>query len=93
MAGKSTGTCSAVNSAKNWHKDTHASARWSRQAAQVTHRDAKDSTVVNFTTAADGVVTLDSSDLDFDGTVQAAPDIVDTVVNHSPVPLRAVHGD
>ena len=62
-------------------------------AAQVTHRDAKDSTVVNFTTAADGVVTLDSSDLDFDGTVQAALDIVDTVVNHSPVPLRAVHGD
>jgi CMP/dCMP kinase len=62
-------------------------------AAQVTHRDAKDSTVVNFTTAADGVVTLDSSELDFDGTVQAALDIVDTVVNHSPVPLRAVHGD
>ena len=53
-------------------------------AAQVTHRDAKDSTVVNFTTAADGVVTLDSSDLDFDETVQAALDIVDTVVNHSP---------
>ena len=51
-------------------------------AAQVTHRDAKDSTVVNFTTAADGVVTLDSSELDFDETVQAALDIVDTVVNH-----------
>jgi len=50
-------------------------------AAQVTQRDAKDSTVVNFTTAADGVVTLDSSDLDFDGTVDAALVIVVKVVN------------
>jgi cytidylate kinase len=50
-------------------------------AAQVTQRDAKDSTVVNFTTAADGVVTLDSSDLDFDGTVDAALGIVNKVVN------------
>jgi CMP/dCMP kinase len=50
-------------------------------AAQVTQRDAKDSTVVNFTTAADGVVTLDSSDLDFDGTVEAALGIVVKVVN------------
>jgi cytidylate kinase len=71
-------------------------------AAQVTHRDARDSTVVNFTTAADGVVTLDSSDLDFDETVQAALDIVDTVVNHTAVKQstaaqhavhRAAHGD
>ncbi len=51
-------------------------------AAQVTHRDAKDSTVVNFTTAADGVVTLDSSELDFEQTVDAALSIVDRVVNH-----------
>lgn len=50
-------------------------------AAQVTHRDAKDSTVVNFTQAADGVVTLDSSDLDFDGTVDAALAIVTKVIN------------
>ena len=50
-------------------------------AAQVTQRDAKDSTVVNFTTAADGVVTLDSSDLDFDGTVDAALGIVNKVLN------------
>jgi cytidylate kinase len=72
-------------------------------AAQVTRRDAKDSTVVNFTTAADGVVTLDSSDLDFDETVQAALDIVDTVINHpavkpsgvqpNSVQHRAAHGD
>jgi cytidylate kinase len=50
-------------------------------AAQVTHRDAKDSTVVNFTQAADGVVTLDSSDLDFDGTVDAALAIVTRALN------------
>jgi CMP/dCMP kinase len=50
-------------------------------AVQVTQRDARDSAVVNFTQAADGVVTLDSSDLDFDGTVDAALGIVSKVVN------------
>jgi cytidylate kinase len=50
-------------------------------AAQVTQRDARDSTVVNFTQAADGVVTLDSSDLDFDETVAAALVIVTKVLN------------
>jgi len=52
-------------------------------AAQVTARDAKDSTVVNFTQAADGVVTLDSSHLDFDETVDAALGIVGRVINHT----------
>ncbi|EMQ98149.1 (d)CMP kinase [Paeniglutamicibacter gangotriensis] len=37
--------------------------------AQVLARDAKDSTVVNFQVAADGVVTVDSSELDFEQTV------------------------
>jgi cytidylate kinase len=50
-------------------------------AAQVTQRDARDSTVVNFTQAADGVVTLDSSELDFDETVAAALVIVTKVLN------------
>ncbi|MBT2532868.1 (d)CMP kinase [Arthrobacter sp. ISL-48] len=50
-------------------------------AAQVTQRDAKDSTVVNFTQAADGVVTLDSSELDFAETVDAALVIVTKVLN------------
>jgi cytidylate kinase len=50
-------------------------------AAQVTQRDARDSTVVNFTQAADGVVTLDSSELDFDETVDAALVIVTKVLN------------
>ena len=39
--------------------------------AQVLARDAKDSTVVNFQVAADGVATVDSSDLDFEETVTA----------------------
>lgn len=39
--------------------------------AQVLARDAKDSTVVNFTVAADGVATVDSSELDFEQTVLA----------------------
>jgi cytidylate kinase len=48
---------------------------------QVTDRDAKDSTVVNFQQAADGVVTLDSSDLDFEQTVAAVIGIVRTVAH------------
>lgn len=43
---------------------------------QVITRDAKDSAVVNFQQAADGVVTIDSSDLDFEETVQAVLDVV-----------------
>lgn len=39
--------------------------------AGVLGRDAKDSTVVNFTTAADGVVTLDTTDLTIDEAVAA----------------------
>lgn len=44
--------------------------------AHVVGRDAKDSTVVNFTEAADGVVTIDSSDLTLEQTVQAVIDAV-----------------
>ncbi len=40
-------------------------------AKQVSERDKRDSTVVNFTEAAPGVVLVDSSDLDFEQTVQA----------------------
>lgn len=50
--------------------------------AQVVGRDAKDSTVVNFSTAADGVITLDNSDLNLEQSVQAVMDLV----------LRAVPG-
>ncbi|KAD3633296.1 (d)CMP kinase [Arthrobacter yangruifuii] len=45
---------------------------------QVLVRDAKDSTVVDFQQAADGVVTIDSSDLDFEETVSAVLDVVFT---------------
>lgn len=43
---------------------------------QVVRRDADDSTVVQFQVAADGVVTVDSSELDFDQTVHAVLDVV-----------------
>ncbi len=43
---------------------------------QVVGRDAADSTVVEFRTAADGVVTVDSSDLDFEQTVEAVLTVV-----------------
>lgn len=39
--------------------------------AQVVDRDARDSTVAAFMQASDGVVTVDTSDLDFDGSVAA----------------------
>ena len=40
-------------------------------ADQLRERDQKDATVVDFLTAAPGVTTLDSTDLDFEQTVQA----------------------
>lgn len=45
-------------------------------ATQVLARDAKDSTVVNFTQAADGVITVDSSELNFEQTVAAVLDAI-----------------
>jgi cytidylate kinase len=42
----------------------------------VVRRDADDSTVVEFRTAADGVVTIDSSDLDLEQTVAAVLEVV-----------------
>ena len=46
---------------------------------QVLRRDADDSTVMEFQVAADGVVTVDSSDLDFEQTVQAVLAVVEQV--------------
>lgn len=39
--------------------------------AQIVDRDAKDATVAQFQTAADGVVTVDTSELDFEQSVEA----------------------
>lgn len=43
---------------------------------QVVRRDRDDSTVSQFTVAADGVVVVDTSDLDFDGSVDAVMAVV-----------------
>lgn len=63
------------------------SVRMARRSAEVTtqsaaetsaalaRRDAADAKVVDFMNAADGVTTLDSTDLDFDQTVQAVVDL------------------
>lgn len=45
-------------------------------AQQLSARDRRDSRVVDFMNAADGVTTLDSTDLDFDQTVQAVIDLI-----------------
>lgn len=45
-------------------------------ARAIAERDARDSRVVDFLEAADGVTTLDSTDLDFDGTVSALIELV-----------------
>ena len=49
-------------------------------AKALTDRDAQDSRVVDFMNAADGVTTIDSTDLDFDQTVQAVVSLVNSVV-------------
>ena len=65
-----------------------AEARMARRSAQapeqsaaavaerLASRDARDMKVVDFMTAAPGVTTLDSTDLDFDQTVQAVVDLI-----------------
>jgi hypothetical protein len=45
-------------------------------AAALHRRDAADSTVVDFLTAADGVTVVDSTDLDFAQTVEAVLDVI-----------------
>lgn len=54
--------------------DDAAAVRATRD--QVLRRDADDSTVAAFRVASDGVATVDSSDLDFEQTVQAVLDVV-----------------
>lgn len=50
----------------------------SELSAQVAGRDAKDSTVVDFMTPADGVALVDSSTLTFEETVQAVLDAIES---------------
>ena len=45
-------------------------------SSELSSRDAQDSRVVDFMNAADGVTTIDSTDLDFDHTVQAVVSLV-----------------
>jgi cytidylate kinase len=47
-----------------------------KTARQLASRDAQDSKVVDFMNAADGVTTVDSTDLDFDQTVEAVVALV-----------------
>jgi cytidylate kinase len=52
-------------------------------ARQLSSRDAQDSKVVDFLNAADGVTTLDSTNLDFDQTVSAVVTLVCSTETHS----------
>lgn len=45
-------------------------------ARELSSRDAKDAQVVDFMNAAEGVITIDSTDLDFDATVTAVVNLV-----------------
>ena len=47
-----------------------------KTASELSARDAQDSRVVDFMNAADGVTTIDSTDLDFDETVSAVVSLV-----------------
>ncbi|OCI31221.1 (d)CMP kinase [Oerskovia enterophila] len=59
---------------------------------QVLRRDRDDSTVSQFHVAADGVVTVDSSDLDFEQTIQAVLDVVEQVMAPAATRPDAVTG-
>lgn len=48
--------------------------------AQVVHRDRKDSTVSSFMKAAEGVTTVDTSDMDFEQSVEAVLEVVAATV-------------
>ncbi|WP_333811557.1 (d)CMP kinase [Timonella senegalensis] len=66
-------------------KDVHGVA--DAQAVEATkdevlRRDADDSTVSSFQVAADGVATIDSSDLDFEQTVAAVLQVVENVTGN-----------
>ena len=59
--------------------ELHGQADASSVAAtrdQIVNRDAADATMSQFTVAADGVTTVDTSDLDFDGSVAAVLAVV-----------------
>jgi cytidylate kinase len=51
-------------------------------ASQLRERDRRDAQVVDFMTAAPGVTTIDSTDMDFGQTVQAVVDLVRATTQH-----------
>jgi len=66
--------------------EVHGSADEEAIAAtrdQVLRRDRDDSAVSQFTVAADGVVTVDTSDLDFDESVEAVLAVVASLAGHA----------
>ncbi|KRE41501.1 (d)CMP kinase [Knoellia sp. Soil729] len=71
--------------------EVHGSADEAAIAAtrdQVLRRDRDDSAVSQFTVAADGVVTVDTSDLDFDESVEAVLAVVASVAGHAQPDIR-----
>lgn len=58
--------------------DEVSSRTMSQTLTEIVDRDAKDSTVVEFQSAADGVITLDTSDLDLDQSIDAVLQIIAT---------------
>jgi len=68
--------------------DVHGAADASAVEAtkdEVLRRDADDSTVSSFQVAADGVVTIDSSALDFEQTVAAVLQVIESQIDAQPV--------
>ncbi|MEE1296031.1 MAG: bifunctional cytidylate kinase/GTPase Der, partial [Bifidobacterium sp.] len=58
----------------------HQASEGAAGAEDVAARDAKDAKVTNFTVAADGVTTIDNSDLDFDQTLDLMVGLVDDAI-------------
>lgn len=61
--------------------------------ADIEARDAKDALVVDFFTAAPGVTLVDTSDLDFEGSVDAVIDVVRRAQNDLAGSASAANGD
>lgn len=64
------------------HEGQVDDALMAQTRSEVVDRDAKDSTVVDFLQAAEGVVTLDSSSLSVDETMEKVYQLVDAVLTH-----------
>lgn len=73
----------ATEEARMWRRSAELpGASAEKTARELSSRDAQDRQVIDFMNAAAGVITLDSTELDFDQTVEAVVSLVRTGTQH-----------